>query len=61
LFYTLRNRRDGGLLDGHDQPVWDVFEATGIEPRVLDRYEAQATAAVAEGAGAQDIRTPRRR
>jgi hypothetical protein len=22
-------------LDGHDQPVWDVVEATGIEPRVL--------------------------
>ena len=75
-------------LDGHDQPVWDVVEATGIEPRVLrayvahhalrcttwqihhhtddvprqldraervlERYEAKETAAVAERAGARD-------
>jgi aminoglycoside phosphotransferase (APT) family kinase protein len=27
-------------LDGHDQPVWDVVEATGIEPRVLRAYVA---------------------
>ncbi len=27
-------------LDGHDQPVWDVVEATGIEPRVLRGYVA---------------------
>jgi hypothetical protein len=25
-------------LDGHDQPVWDVVEATGIERRVLRAY-----------------------
>ena len=27
-------------LDGHDQPVWDVVEATGIERRVLRAYVA---------------------
>ena len=27
-------------LDGHDQPVWDVVEATGIEPHVLRAYVA---------------------
>ena len=27
-------------LDGHDQPVWEVVEATGIEPRVLRAYAA---------------------
>lgn len=27
-------------LDGHDQPVWDVVEATGIESRVLRAYVA---------------------
>ena len=27
-------------LDGHDQPVWDVVEASGIEPRVLRAYVA---------------------
>ena len=27
-------------LDGHDQPVWDLVEATGIEPRVLRAYVA---------------------
>jgi aminoglycoside phosphotransferase (APT) family kinase protein len=27
-------------LDGHDQPVWDVVEACGIEPRVLRAYIA---------------------
>jgi hypothetical protein len=27
-------------LDGHDQPVWEVVEATGIEPRVLRAYVA---------------------
>jgi aminoglycoside phosphotransferase (APT) family kinase protein len=27
-------------LDGHDQPVWDVVDATGIEPRVLRAYVA---------------------
>ena len=27
-------------LDGHDQPAWDVVEATGIEPRVLRAYIA---------------------
>jgi len=27
-------------LDGHDQPVWDVVEATGIEPSVLRGYVA---------------------
>ena len=27
-------------LDGHDQPVWDVVEATGIEPRVIRAYVA---------------------
>jgi aminoglycoside phosphotransferase (APT) family kinase protein len=27
-------------LDGHDQPVWDFVEATGIEPRVLRAYVA---------------------
>ncbi len=27
-------------LDGHDQPVWDVVEATRIEPRVLRAYVA---------------------
>lgn len=27
-------------LDGQDQPVWDVVEATGIEPRVLRTYAA---------------------
>ena len=27
-------------LDGHDQPVWDVVEAIGIEPRVLRSYAA---------------------
>jgi aminoglycoside phosphotransferase (APT) family kinase protein len=27
-------------LDGHDQPVWDVVEATGIEWRVLRAYVA---------------------
>lgn len=27
-------------LDGHDQPVWDVVEATDIEPRVLRAYVA---------------------
>src|SRR4029450_1924206 len=27
-------------LDGHDQPVWDAVEATGIERRVLRAYVA---------------------
>jgi aminoglycoside phosphotransferase (APT) family kinase protein len=27
-------------LDGHDQPVWETVEATGIEPRVLRAYVA---------------------
>jgi aminoglycoside phosphotransferase (APT) family kinase protein len=27
-------------LDGHDQPIWDAVEATGIEPRVLRAYVA---------------------
>jgi aminoglycoside phosphotransferase (APT) family kinase protein len=27
-------------LDGHDQPVWDLVEATGIEPRVIRAYVA---------------------
>src|SRR4029450_3723398 len=27
-------------LDGHDQPAWDVVEATGIERRVLRAYVA---------------------
>jgi len=27
-------------LDGHDQPVWEVVEATGIEPRVIRAYVA---------------------
>jgi aminoglycoside phosphotransferase (APT) family kinase protein len=27
-------------LDGHDQPVWDLVEATDIEPRVLRAYVA---------------------
>lgn len=27
-------------LDGHDQPVWDVVEATGIDRRVLRAYVA---------------------
>ena len=27
-------------LDGHDQPVWELVEATGIEPRVLRAYVA---------------------
>jgi hypothetical protein len=27
-------------LDGHDRPVWDVVEATGIEPHVLRAYVA---------------------
>jgi aminoglycoside phosphotransferase (APT) family kinase protein len=27
-------------LDGHDQPIWDVVEATGIELRVLRAYVA---------------------
>lgn len=27
-------------LDGHDQPIWDLVEATGIEPRVLRAYVA---------------------
>ena len=27
-------------LDGHDQPVWEIVEATGIEPRVLRAYVA---------------------
>jgi aminoglycoside phosphotransferase (APT) family kinase protein len=27
-------------LDGHDQPVWDLVEATGIQPRVLRAYVA---------------------
>jgi hypothetical protein len=27
-------------LDGHDQPVWDVVEATCIERRVLRAYVA---------------------
>jgi aminoglycoside phosphotransferase (APT) family kinase protein len=27
-------------LDGHDQPVWDVVEASGIEPRVIRAYVA---------------------
>jgi len=27
-------------LDGHDQPVWDLVEASGIEPRVIRAYVA---------------------
>ena len=27
-------------LDGHDQPVWEVVEATGIEQRVIRAYVA---------------------
>jgi aminoglycoside phosphotransferase (APT) family kinase protein len=27
-------------LDGHDQPIWELVEATGIEPRVLRAYVA---------------------
>lgn len=27
-------------LDGHDQPVWEVLEATGIEPEVTRTYVA---------------------
>ena len=27
-------------LDGHDQPIWEVIEATGIELRVLRAYAA---------------------
>jgi len=27
-------------LDGHDQPVWDLVEATGIEPHVIRAYVA---------------------
>ena len=27
-------------LDGHDQPVWDLVEATGIEARVIRAYVA---------------------
>jgi aminoglycoside phosphotransferase (APT) family kinase protein len=27
-------------LDGHDQPIWELVEATGIEPRVLRVYVA---------------------
>ncbi len=27
-------------LDGHDQPVWDIVDAAGIEPRVLRAYIA---------------------
>jgi len=30
-------------LDGHDQPVWDVVEATGIDRRVLRAYVAHQT------------------
>jgi aminoglycoside phosphotransferase (APT) family kinase protein len=30
-------------LDGHDQPVWDLVEATGIEPRVIRAYVAHHT------------------
>jgi aminoglycoside phosphotransferase (APT) family kinase protein len=27
-------------LDGHDQPIWDIVEATGIEPQVIRAYVA---------------------
>jgi aminoglycoside phosphotransferase (APT) family kinase protein len=30
-------------LDGHDQPIWDVVDAAGFEPRVLRAYVALLT------------------
>jgi aminoglycoside phosphotransferase (APT) family kinase protein len=30
-------------LDGHDQPIWDVVDAAGFEPRVLRAYLAFLT------------------
>ena len=30
-------------LDGHDQPIWDVIDAAGFEPRVLRAYVALLT------------------